>query len=712
MTISYSLLRLSTVSLYLLVISAGLLFSPQPAWSADGCLTCHSKAEVNRKTVDPTRGLVLDSKALAKSVHADVDCTDCHTQLAEADASKAHKPKIGLPDCSGCHEEASKAYAGSVHGRAETRGRKEMARCGDCHGAHDIVKVTDQRSRVFKLRLPFTCAKCHKKTDMSRRHNIKAPKAAAQYMESIHGKALLKYGLTAAPSCTDCHGSHDIQPEVHPNSKINHANIPKTCGKCHGVIQQVYDKSVHGKKLAAKGKVRSPVCIDCHSAHTIERPTNGAFKLASDNKCGRCHSDRLRRYRETYHGKAIALGMSKVAACYDCHGHHDIMPTSDERSHLSKKNLLSTCRKCHPGANENFTAYMSHADHSDKEQYPRLYWTYLAMTTLLLSVFAFFGIHTLLWFRRSLVTMLRDKEAYRKARLEARKQIKGKIFVRFRPIDRFCHFLVIISFLLLVFTGMPLKFYQAGWAQTMFDVMGGAAVAAALHRLGALLTALYFIIHIGSILTALWRHRAEMRNKQGKYSVLALLRVVFGPDSPVPNIQDLKDFMAHLNWFFGIGPRPQFDRWTYWEKFDYLAVFWGVAVIGLSGLVMWIPEAVTQVLPGWVINLALVIHSDEALLAAGFIFTFHFFNSHFRVEKFPMDPVIFSGRITEAEMRHERGRLYERLKKSGKLDQERLGDEWERWKTIFTPFGMLAFCTGVGLVLAIYWAMASRLFFR
>jgi cytochrome b subunit of formate dehydrogenase len=177
----------------------------------------------------------------------------------------------------------------------------------------------------------------------------------------------------------------------------------------------------------------------------------------------------------------------------------------------------------------------------------------------------------------------------------------------------------------------------------------------------------------------------------------------------MPNFQDLRDFVAHQKWFFGKGPQPEFDRWTYWEKFDYLAVFWGVPVIGLSGLVMWIPQLVTRVLPGWVINVAHIIHSDEALLATGFIFTFHFFNVHFRAEKFPMDPVIFSGRITEEEMLHERRRQYDRLKAAGKLDDVKVGDDWERWKKIFTPIGMMAFATGVALIIAIYWVMARRL---
>jgi cytochrome b subunit of formate dehydrogenase len=140
-----------------------------------------------------------------------------------------------------------------------------------------------------------------------------------------------------------------------------------------------------------------------------------------------------------------------------------------------------------------------------------------------------------------------------------------------------------------------------------------------------------------------------------------------------------------------------------------MAVFWGVAVIGLSGLVMWFPEAVTHVFPGWVINVALIVHSDEALLAAGFIFAFHFFNVHFRPEKFPIDSVIFSGRISKTEMLHERKRWYDRLVAAGRLDSIRNTDEWTQWRRVIHPLGFIAFGLGLVLLVLIVYAMSSRL---
>ena len=186
---------------------------------------------------------------------------------------------------------------------------------------------------------------------------MKYPQAAAQYMDSIHGRALLKMGLIVAPSCNDCHGVHDIKRAVDRESPINHANVAKTCGKCHVGIEETYDKSVHGQ-LLAKGDKRGPVCTDCHTAHEVETPKNGHFKMASDQRCGKCHQDRLEHYRDTYHGKAMALGKpnvaSDVAACYDCHGHHDVLPPSNPASRLSKANILATCQQCHPTATIRF----------------------------------------------------------------------------------------------------------------------------------------------------------------------------------------------------------------------------------------------------------------------------------------------------------------------------------------------------------------------
>jgi hypothetical protein len=143
----------------------------------------------------------------------------------------------------------------------------------------------------------------------------------------------------------------------------------------------------------------------------------------------------------------------------------------------------------------------------------------------------------------------------------------------------------------------------------------------------------------------------------------------FGPYSLLPGWQDLKDAVAMFRWFFGKAPRPVFDRWTYWEKFDYWAPFWGVTIIGASGVMLWFKSATASVLPGWVFNVATIFHGEEAVLAAGFLFTVHFFNNHFRPDKFPLDIVMFTGAMPLEGFKREHTVEYDRLVETGQLEK-------------------------------------------
>lgn len=653
----------------------------------------------------PTRpALFIRREALGESVHRNVKCVECHTDAANL----PHEPRLNTTTCgTACHEKEAKAYPSGSHFEALQRGDPLAPTCVTCHGGHTILAISDRQSPQHRLNSIFLCAKCHEKHEQSTPGGYTPNSHISAYMKSAHGKAIAEAGLIAAPTCADCHGAHAVHPVSDPSSPVHRTKIYKTCGTCHVGILSIYEKSLHGK-LASEGKAEAPVCTDCHTSHEIIPHDKVAFKLASGDRCGTCHHDRIEHYRETFHGKALALGMPQVAACYDCHGHHDIVPIKDPQSRLHGDKKLETCRQCHPAAGEKFTQYIAHADHTDRKNYPVLYWTFIVMTMIVVSTFLFFGAHTILWFARSVVVYIFNRKAFKEAKVKA--ATDEETFVRFRPFERFLHVLVMTSFLLLVATGMPLKFYYTAWAKHMVAWIGGLEAAAQLHRLGAIVTFTYFTLHIGALALAAYRNRAQYRlAKTGKFSPRAFLLHVFGPDLPYPHVQDLRDWWAHQKWFFGRGPRPQFDKWTYWEKFDYLAVFWGVAVIGISGLVMWFPEFFTKVLPGWIINVALIVHSDEALLAAGFIFAFHFFNVHFRPEKFPIDSVIFSGRISKTEMLHERKRWYDRLVATGRLESIRIKDEWGQWKRVIHPLGFLAFGLGLILLVLIVYAMSSRL---
>ncbi len=650
------------------------------------------------------------TQEIRKSAHAELDCSDCHAPAAKDAVLLGGTPAtIGKADCGHCHELELKAYEQSVHAQALRDGQTGAASCANCHGSHFILPASDPRSQVFKRNLPETCGVCHKNPEVAKKLGIKRPYAVQFYLDSLHGKALVQNGLLAAPTCTDCHSaSHTIRRASDPRSTVYRNNIPQTCGRCHIGPLGEYSVGIHGKKLA-EGNSKAPVCSDCHTAHEIVGPTGG-FKLASDELCGKCHLSRLREYLQSYHGRAHDLGSQKVAACFDCHGMHAILPVSDPDSTLSATNRLNTCRKCHANAPPRFTSFRAHADYRDKQHYPMLYWAFMIMTSLIVGTFGLWGIHTLFWVVRTFVVYLKNPAAFRKEKRHVRDERQGKLYTRFRPVDRFCHFLIIISFLILVSTGMPLKFHDSAWAKVMFNLLGGAHVAAKLHRFGAILSLTYLTIHLSSLLGPVKRRWDTFRDASGKFRARRLLGFIFGPDSPLPNWDDLRDIREHTKWFFGRGPKPKFDRFTYWEKFDYFAELWGSAFIGISGLVMWFPVQVSHVLPGWVVNLAQIVHSQEALLAAGFILTFHFFNSHFRLEKFPLDTVMFSGRITEAEMRHERARQYERLAAEGRLEELEVRDDWNNWKYVFNTFGMTALIIGLVLVTGIFIGLAKQWF--
>ena len=196
-------------------------------------------------------------------------------------------------------------------------------------------------------------------------------------------------------------------------------------------------------------------------------------------------------------------------------------------------------------------------------------------------------------------------------------------------------------------------FAETPFAKLVIAIFGSPKAAAYAHRIAATTMLSIFALHLVAVVV---RIGGNLRDWNW-----------FGPASLVPSWQDLKDAIAMFKWFFGLGPRPMFDRWTYWEKFDYWAVFWGMAIIGGSGMMLAFPAATASVLPGWMFNVATIVHGEEAILAAVFLFTVHFFNNHFRPDKFPLDTVMFTGAVPLEEFRREHALEYRRLKASGEL---------------------------------------------
>jgi len=292
------------------------------------------------------------------------------------------------------------AYDRGIHAQARRAASDSVAAaCADCHGSHDIRPSSDPESRTHHLKLIDTCGRCHGDEETIKRGRIAVGNVVDLFRDSIHGKALLKSGLSVAPSCADCHGAHDIRRKQDPESQVFRTTIPGRCGTCHEGITREYAQGVHGTQLA-KGSPLAPVCTDCHTAHGIRRAEVEAWRLDVVTECGTCHEQSNRTFRDTFHGQVTSLGFTRVAACADCHGAHAIFPTDDPRSMVSAKHVTATCQKCHEGATARFAQYDPHADPHNRERNTLLYYTARFMKLLLGGVFSFFGLHTLLWFGR------------------------------------------------------------------------------------------------------------------------------------------------------------------------------------------------------------------------------------------------------------------------------------------------------------------------
>lgn len=588
------------------------------------CLSCHADNQKEIQVVLPVEEgeeqemrplLSINDNNYKKAVHGDMTCIDCHQNIVDSQ-SQHNKAELPDPDCTSCHQDLWKNYQ-------EKGLATQMQRMG--------VVV----------------------------ENIGA------FEKSYHAKPA-KVGLKA--SCDDCHHSHDFN--VPPRGTLKrtdwHLAIPKMCAKCHEDSFKEYNSAVHGKEALQKNNSKSAVCIDCHTSHAITRTSRDPFQLAVTKKCGSCHEEKFETYRDTYHGQINTLGYSHTAKCYDCHGSHEILGVDDPKSTIHPDNRIETCEECHDGkgiaqATESFLSFGPHANSHDYEKYPQVWIAAKFMHGLLLFVFGYFWLHSLLWWFRECRDRCGQKDQLhiRTDELipsdEQPKADKRQVR-RFGLIWRIGHLLFALSVMMLILTGMAVFYAYTAWAPVVIDLLGGPEMAGLIHRISAAIMLGIFFLHLIGVSINIYRNRKTFR--------------WFGPDSMLPNWKDLWDALGMFKWFVNKGPRPVFDRWTYWEKFDYWAVFWGMAIIGGSGMMLSFPEVTAAIFPGWMFNVVMLIHGEEAFLAAVFLFTVHFFNNHFRPDKMPPpDVVMFTGCQSLEEFKREHKLQYERLVETGQLEK-------------------------------------------
>ena len=607
------------------LIGATLGSLPGMAQALDNasCLSCHDgkkgKLEIaaNEGEKRTLRSVAPDQ--YGQSVHAKMTCVACHTDITDtANNDNTHVKNTAKPlqkvDCVSCHQDLWK-------------------------------QVQDSGKATEKPRLGAVVK------------NIDAYKA------SFHARPNADDKTKPNASCDNCHDTHsfNVPAKDSPAYAQWRLSIANTCGQsCHEDQLEAYSGSIHGKEVLEKHNPKSAVCSDCHSAHAVGNSSGDPFKKSITASCGSCHQENLKSYQATYHGQISTLGYVYTAKCYNCHGSHDILKADDPKSKVHINNRLKTCESCHDGKKElakapaGFASYQPHGHSNDFKRYPQIWIAWQIMVQLLVGTFGFFWLHTLLWFYREWKERkVRSTQQHVKAD-DLLAKYAGKHIQRFSPIWRLAHITFALSLMILTLTGMPLFYPSAPWASALMSALGGPHIAGMIHRVNAVIFAAVFFWHLFYMV---WGIVRDWRNFK-----------FFGPNSMIPNLKDGQDMLGMFKWFFGKGPRPQFDRWTYWEKFDYWAPFWGVTIIGVSGLVMWLPNVFGAFLPGWVFNVAAIFHGEEAFLAVVFLFTVHFFNNHFRPDKFPLEVVMFTGTFSLEEFKHEHPLEYQRLVDTGELE--------------------------------------------
>jgi cytochrome b subunit of formate dehydrogenase len=659
------------------------VFYPAGMANAD-CLRCHADPSLSVRSDGSGAPLLVDEVAYRNSEHAGTACAQCHTEVT-ASRVRACETIRSRVDCSICHAAQVADYEAGIHGQLHARGDPDAPACLDCHSQHATLGKGDPASPTYARNVPALCARCHRVGEKAAvRIQAEVPDIVGSYVESIHGKGLLESGLVVTATCASCHTSHRELPPADAASSVNEANVARTCGACHHGIEETFRTSVHSPGNS-DGDRPLPTCEDCHSSHTITRTDQPDFRFRMMDQCGRCHEPEAATFFDTFHGKVSRLGSEGAAKCYDCHGTHDILPVENPASRLSRANVVDTCGQCHAGSHRRFAGYLTHATHHDAAKYPYLFWSFWGMTALLVGTLGFAVLHTLAW----LVRLWRTRQQWRAHRAAQ----DGKLYRRFTRFQRTLHLVMLVSFFTLALTGMSLKFSYMRWAEVLSWLLGGFETMGILHRLGAVTLGIVFALHV--------RDLARKRRAAGT----GWLAMITHPDSILFNWNDVRELLGSIRWFFGLGPRPRYGRYTYWEKFDYFAVLWGIVIIGSTGLLLWFPEFFTRVLPGWSVNVATIIHSDEALLAVAFIFTIHFFNTHFRPDKFPMDRGMFTGRVPLEELKYDKPREYEQLVARGELEQhlvEPLPDAVEHG---FRIFGFTALAIGLALIALIVYSM-------
>ncbi|MBE7561316.1 cytochrome b/b6 domain-containing protein [bacterium] len=590
--------------------------------STDDCTTCHAPEGATEPFQLPLSG--NDLVFFSESVHNIFSCTDCHAGVTDEHMEQP-PPRV---DCTSCHTDEGAAMEGSVHHPPSVADATYYPVCWTCHGKHSIFSSGDARSHTYPPSVDRVCSQCHDSDAFRAKFPAVNKNIVASYRHSTHSRALHETGNLDAAACNDCHGSHDILPGTHEKSSVNRFNLAGTCGQCHEQVSQEYLTSIHGELLAA-GNRDTPVCTYCHGEHYILNPRDPESPLehtrVSREICSPCHNsvvmsrkyglrtDRVATYEDSYHGLATRFGSTSAANCATCHGVHNILPSSDPRSMVHKANLPATCGQCHPRIRQDAEIGPVHtASLTQQAELVRRFY----MWVIVLTLGGMVAHNLLIHFSAIRRKLLRQRGLPKVGKFNANEIVQ--------------HWVLAVSFIVLVITGFAITMPDAGWVQLLASLGMTEHVRNLIHKIAGVVLLVLGAYHLFYVIL----------NRHGRYHLVDM----------IPRGRDVVVFWKTVRYYLGLERHlPDGHHFTYVEKVEYWAVVWGTVVMGVTGILMWRPDWAMSFLPSWMRGVNQTIHLYEAFLATFAIIVWHLYAVFLHPRHFPFNTVILTGLEAEED---------------------------------------------------------------
>jgi cytochrome b subunit of formate dehydrogenase/nitrate/TMAO reductase-like tetraheme cytochrome c subunit len=647
-----------------------------------------------RRSVAGVAGVILALAAGGPLLAQDAaPCIMCHGSASNF-AGSADSARLVV---------TAETYEASVHGEAGMP-------CTSCHAGLAFPHPADPPVAE--------CSACHSSI-------------AAEYENSLHGYALA-HGDTLAPTCTDCHGLHDIRHSSDPNARTSHANAPLVCAECHGPsgiemkrdgvpIPQVftaYARSVHGQH---RGEGAAS-CTDCHGVHSMKGPGDPTSKINRANvaeTCGACHGEIRAEFNQSIHGKAVAAGLRDSPTCTDCHGEHLILDHRDADARTSDAQMaLDLCAKCHndPQIIEKY-GLQAGVVGSYVDSYHG--WATRLDAGQVASCVSCHTAHRVLPAGNPASTVAPGnvtatcRQCHPDANEDfARSYDHVAAAVSTNPVNRVIR-TIYVWLIAVVIGGMLVhNAIIMGWflRQARREHISGPA----LQRLSRsfvfqhvlLITSFFVLVVTGFALRypgAWWVRglasvgfdeaiRSTAHRVAGVvlivgsfWHVIWILLYRHGRKfirDMAPGPRDVSELATNVGFHLGLTQkRARFARFGYAEKAEYWALVWGTALMAITGLVLWFPARAVDWFPAWIVAASQTVHFYEAWLATLAILVWHFFFVIFHPDAYPLSFTWMDGRMLEDTAEHHHPRWYAEAKEAGEILSADRGPEKEESRT-------------------------------